>query len=241
MSDYYEIHLEGQLDPRWSDWLEGMTIEPLENGDTLLSGPAADQAALHGLLNRIRDLNLKLVSVEKIEIVTESKIKYAGLWPRFLALLADFAIFCACFFPVTRLVKGVWLMSPKDHLWVNGWFISDPLCLIFLIVMALYMILLEAWLGATLGKWLLGLRVVRVDGGRPGLWKSLVRNALRFIDSLPTLNILGVILILKSRERVRFGDRVAGTRVIDVRSIRSASKLNSTRYGPSGRGTDDHV
>jgi hypothetical protein len=65
MSEFYEIRLEGQLDPRWSEWLEGMTIAPLNNGETLLSGPVADQAALHGLLNRIRDLNLKLVSVEK--------------------------------------------------------------------------------------------------------------------------------------------------------------------------------
>jgi hypothetical protein len=45
----------------------------------------------------------------------------------------------------------------------------------------------------------------------------VVRNALRLVDSLPTLNILGVILILRSPERVRFGDRVAGTRVIQVR------------------------
>ncbi len=65
MSEFYVIRLEGQLDPRWSDWLEGMTVTPLECGDTLLSGPLADQAALHGLLNRIRDLNLKLVCVEK--------------------------------------------------------------------------------------------------------------------------------------------------------------------------------
>jgi len=128
-----------------------------------------------------------------------------------------FLLFCTCFFPITRLVKGVWLMSARDHNWVRGWFIFDPLCLVFLVIMALYFVLLEGLAGATLGKWLLGLRVVRVGGDRPGLWKSVVRNALRLVDSLPALNILGVILILRSPERVRFGDRVAGTRVIQVR------------------------
>jgi uncharacterized RDD family membrane protein YckC len=140
--------------------------------------------------------------------------RYAGLGRRFLALLVDFALLCAGFFPVTRLVKGVWLMSPTDHGWVNGLFIFDPICLAFLVIMALYMVLLEGLLGKTPGKWLLGLRVVGPDGKRPGLWKSIIRNILRSVDSLPTLNILGVILILKSKERARCGDRVAGTRVI---------------------------
>jgi len=67
MSDFYEIRLEGDLNPRWSEWLEGMRITPLETGKTLLSGPVADQAALLGLLNRIGGLNLKLVSVAKTE------------------------------------------------------------------------------------------------------------------------------------------------------------------------------
>jgi uncharacterized RDD family membrane protein YckC len=147
------------------------------------------------------------------------EIRYAGLWRRFLALLVDFALFCACFFPVTRLVKGVWLMSPTDHDWVKGLFIFDPICLAFLVLIVLYMVLLEGLLGMTLGKWLLGLRVVGPDGKRPGLWRSLLRNFLRSVDSLPTLNILGVILILKSEERTRFGDRVAGTRVIVVRPL----------------------
>jgi hypothetical protein len=65
MPTIYEIRLEGQLDPRWSEWLEGMTITPLETGETQLTGVVVDQAALHGLLNRIRDLNLKLVSVKE--------------------------------------------------------------------------------------------------------------------------------------------------------------------------------
>jgi uncharacterized RDD family membrane protein YckC len=147
----------------------------------------------------------------------KNKVQYAGLCDRFLALLADTLLFCACFFPITRLVKGVWLMSPNDHRWVRSWFIFDPLCLIFLVIMALYFVILEGLAGATLGKWLLGLRVVQIDGGRPGLWKSALRNALRLVDSLPTLNILGAILISSSAERARFGDRMSGTRVIRVR------------------------
>lgn len=67
MPTTYHIRVEGHLAPYWSEWLAGMTITPLENGETLLSGPVADQTALHGLLNRIRDMNLKLVFVEREE------------------------------------------------------------------------------------------------------------------------------------------------------------------------------
>lgn len=63
----YDIHIEGYLDPGWSEWLEGMAITHLERGETLLSGPLADQASLHGLLNRLRDMNLVLVSLERYE------------------------------------------------------------------------------------------------------------------------------------------------------------------------------
>ena len=62
----YRIKLKGQLDPEWSDWFGQMAIST-EGDATILSGPLADQAALHGLLMRIRDLNLTLLSVERIE------------------------------------------------------------------------------------------------------------------------------------------------------------------------------
>jgi len=142
---------------------------------------------------------------------------YAGIWRRFWALVIDALLFCAVFFPVTRIVKGVWLMSATDHRWANGLFITDPLCLIFLALMVLYFILLEGLVGATLGKWALGLRVVRTDGEKPGLSRSAARNFLRLVDGLPAFNILGVLLILRSPEKARFGDRVAGTRVVRVR------------------------
>jgi hypothetical protein len=66
-TQHYEIRLKGHPDARWGDRFEGMTITPEENGDTLLSGPVADQAALHGLLKKVRDLGLPLVSVSPVE------------------------------------------------------------------------------------------------------------------------------------------------------------------------------
>ena len=63
MPDYCEIKIKGHLDQRWSEWFAGLELTHLEGDETLLSGSLPDQAALHGLLERIRDLNLTLISV----------------------------------------------------------------------------------------------------------------------------------------------------------------------------------
>ena len=63
----YEIRLAGHLEPRWAAWFDGMDLTDEDDGTTVLSGPVVDQAALHGLLQRVRDLGVPLLSVIQVE------------------------------------------------------------------------------------------------------------------------------------------------------------------------------
>ena len=63
----YEIRFTGHLDAHWAAWFDGLTVSHQSDGTTVISGPIADQAALHGLLQRVRDLGLPLVSVRQVE------------------------------------------------------------------------------------------------------------------------------------------------------------------------------
>jgi hypothetical protein len=64
---HYQLRIKGHLDEQWADWFESLTITLEEDGDTLITGPVVDQAALHGLLKKVRDLGMPLVSVFRIE------------------------------------------------------------------------------------------------------------------------------------------------------------------------------
>jgi hypothetical protein len=64
---HYELRIKGHLENRWANWFEGLTITLEANGETRLTGPVADQSALHGLLRKVRDLGMPLISVKCIE------------------------------------------------------------------------------------------------------------------------------------------------------------------------------
>jgi SPX domain protein involved in polyphosphate accumulation len=72
MPEYYEIKVKGRLDARWSEWFSDLKLTHLEGDVTLLSGLLPDQAAIYGLLERIRDLNLTLISVERGDPSTQN-------------------------------------------------------------------------------------------------------------------------------------------------------------------------
>jgi hypothetical protein len=66
--EFYEICVQGRLGSKWSDWFDGLTVSHQSNGESVLAGPVPDQAALHGILIKIRDLGLPLLSVRRVEI-----------------------------------------------------------------------------------------------------------------------------------------------------------------------------
>ena len=77
----YEIRLTGRLHERWAAWFDGLTVSQHEDGTTIISGPIADQAALHGLLQRVRDLGLPLVSVERVEAHQPDPLDHSPIDP----------------------------------------------------------------------------------------------------------------------------------------------------------------
>ena len=67
-SDWYEIRVQGRLDDRWAAWFDGLHLSRTDDGTTVLRGPVTDQAALHGLLHKLRDLGVPLLSVTRTDL-----------------------------------------------------------------------------------------------------------------------------------------------------------------------------
>jgi hypothetical protein len=76
--DVYRITIKGHLDGEWSDWFDGLTITLVDTGETMLTGPLVDQTALHGVLSKIRDVGLPLLSLTRIETGRENESNLFG-------------------------------------------------------------------------------------------------------------------------------------------------------------------
>ena len=138
-----------------------------------------------------------------------SAMQYVGVGRRFFAVLIDLVILSVIESIVGFAFGGASMAGGNVSLSLTGF----PAVIISLIPI-LYFVVLEAVMGGTLGKLLLGMRITTVDGSRIGWGASIVRNLLRIIDVLPFAYILGAILIWTSPYKQRLGDRVAHTVVV---------------------------
>ena len=137
------------------------------------------------------------------------QVQYVGVGRRFLAVLVD-SILLGIVFGVMGALLGQSQVSGGN---VSVSLTGVPAMVTF-VIFFLYFIVLEAALGATLGKLLLGIRVVDVEGSRISWGASIIRNILRIVDALPFAYILGAILIWTSARKQRLGDRAAHTVVV---------------------------
>jgi uncharacterized RDD family membrane protein YckC len=143
------------------------------------------------------------------QVQAVSALQYVGVGRRFLAVLVDLVILGVIDYVISLAFGGAQTGGGSVSVSLTGF----P-ALIVALIPVFYYIVLEAVMGGTLGKMLLGIRVVTVDGSQIGWGASLVRNLLRIIDGLPFAYILGAILIWTSPHKQRLGDRVAHTVVV---------------------------
>jgi uncharacterized RDD family membrane protein YckC len=135
------------------------------------------------------------------------KLRYRGVFIRFLAALVD-----------SILYTGVaWMLAGSAGLGAtsaDGFDLNGTPAMMLSLASFGYYVVFEGLFGGTIGKLILGLRVVNRKGRSPGIGAALVRNILRIVDFLPLFYVVGVIAVLASEKKQRVGDRVAGTYVI---------------------------
>ena len=133
--------------------------------------------------------------------------RYRGVFVRFIATLIDGLIYMAF----------AWVMAGAMGLGetsADGFDLSGGPFLLLSLASFGYFVVFEGLFGGTIGKLILGLRVVNAKGQTPGIGAALVRNLLRIVDALPFLYIVGIIAVLGSEKKQRIGDRAAGTYVV---------------------------
>jgi uncharacterized RDD family membrane protein YckC len=153
--------------------------------------------------------------------------EYKGIAVRLGAQVIDWIILGIIYFIIGYVLFGTvsWQVTGAAAL---------PVIMINAIIVILYYVVLEGTNGATLGKKLLKIKVVKEDGNPCGLGAAFVRNLLRIIDGLPFLYIIGMILIARSPKKQRLGDRVAHTVVVGASSTATSypQPYPQTSYQP---------
>ncbi len=130
---------------------------------------------------------------------------YKGIGPRLVAAIVDTILYFAF----------AWFVaSATGNTSSAGFDLEGAPAFLTFAVWTLYFILLEGMLGGTIGKLILGMRIVNERGENPGIGAALIRNLLRIVDFLPLFYLLGMILVATSQRKQRLGDRVAGTYVV---------------------------
>ena len=130
---------------------------------------------------------------------------YVGLGLRFVALIVDGIIFG---------ILGYLLAAVTGGTSATGFQLEGGPAFLYFLLILLYYVLMEAFMGGTVGKLALGMRVELEDGSAITIWASIIRNLLRVVDFLPFAYILGMIMISTSPLKQRLGDRVAKTVVV---------------------------
>jgi uncharacterized RDD family membrane protein YckC len=139
---------------------------------------------------------------------------YVGLGKRFVALLIDSIllqavnILLASVFGTTAVTEGG-----------ASFALQGPAALLGILISFVYYIGLEGLRGATLGKQVVGIKVVNEDGSPIDWTAAILRNVLRIVDALPCFYIVGIVLINNSEQKQRFGDRIAKTVVVEKNSV----------------------
>ncbi|HLO17133.1 MAG TPA: DUF6326 family protein [Anaerolineales bacterium] len=202
----YEIRIAGHLSQQWTDWFEGLAVSLAEDGNTLLTGPVADQAALHGLLKKVRDLGMPLLSVNqvprwnletnrirskermnpnnKLIEIQDKKVTLSTLWV--------FVMFCIAYADIIGFIEpGTLEKIINDN---TGFVLTPALILVFSLFQAIpiAMILVSRWFRRDVNRWLnivaSALTLLYVLGA--GNWESV---SYPVFAALEVVAMLGVI------------------------------------------------
>ena len=136
-----------------------------------------------------------------------ANLSYQGIGPRLVAQIIDSVVLFVLFLLVGFALSGSFAFEYQGEA-------AYPFLIAYGLIVILYYTILEGTRGATVGKRLVKIKVVKNDGSACGIGPAFVRNLLRVIDALPILYIIGLILIARSEKKQRLGDRLAGTIVV---------------------------